>query len=510
MEEAIQAVPVAERNGYMTLRFNTEGNTSEAHYNLNDAAWSENSEDWDYNQYKVKDESLEDVSAAECEQRYIYIYFAIQWIGFWYRVTKIDNGYIYFTRQNVYHYGDDAYAWDAGQEIKHSGIYALINLDNLNQDNGIIKYENKTAIPEKYAKVYETLGTCFINCGRFAKTLIDGISFYGGSPITSSGKELRITNSTFIGCIDSISFYTAWDNVQHKSVGGQGIIDSNKFIKSYCVTAEGCCDVINNTFNDCYEEFDIHTHGFVQLYSGRDDYYVANNSFHNYGYTVIGGLGGRNMSYGHGIIEYNRIYNDGDWEKRKRIVSPADTGAIYTGPITNESIIRYNVFSDSTSSGQARLIMFDDGAEGGKIYGNIFYNGSQTAAIGLRSTMRSDGTYPNASDYGDAVLKYNTNNYIGYNFINTIYAYNFGGRNSNDVYHVDMTGIENYQSENFILCKNKEDVVINKKDILSEDDCFIKDFEIIDGLIYVKKDFIDFITTILPLGFVRKYFRFFV
>lgn len=510
IEEAIVAIPQAERAGYISLRFKTEGSTSEAHYNLNKSVWSDNPNDWEYNLYRVKDETLDDVSVEECEARYIYIYFAIKWVGFWYRITKIENGYIYFIRQNVYHYGDDAYNWTDGQEINHNGIYAIINLDNQNQDNGVIKYENKTAIPEKYEKVYETLNTQFINCGAYGTTIIDGITFYGGSPITCTGKRLRTTNNKFIGCDTSISFYTLWDDTTHKSIAGECIINNNYFIKSRLISAEGCCDIINNTFDNCYEEFDIHTHGFVQLNGGRDDYYIANNSFHNYGYTVMAGFGGRQLSYGYGIIEYNILYNDGDWEKRKRIVSPADTGAIYTGPINNQLIIRYNIFTAPTSTGQARCIMLDDGAEGGKIYGNIFYNGSKTAAIGLRSTMQNDGTYPNASDYGDAVLKYNTNNYIGYNFINTPNAYTFGGRKSNDAYNVDMTGIENYQSKNFILCKNKNNVIFSKSNINVEDDYFINNFEIKDGLVYVEQKLIDFITTFMPLKFVRKYFRTFI
>lgn len=163
--------------------------------------------------------------------------------------------------------------------------------------------------------------------------------------------------------------------------------------------------ITNNTFKNCGQN--ISNSFCVRCYEA--DYYIANNTFRDFGYGAIGvgvwhGFGKEN--YSGGIIEHNEIYFTPTYfaEAWKHMLM--DSGAIYTWTQNDNVIIRYNYIHDYTGAGDNRGIFCDDGANNLKIYGNVVLNTPNCYSIDSRM----------AKDKGDDFMN-NANNFMANNVV---------------------------------------------------------------------------------------------
>jgi len=168
------------------------------------------------------------------------------------------------------------------------------------------------------------------------------------------------------------------------------------------------CDnirIINNLFENC-------GNGLSQTFClncGESKYYIANNTFRDFGYAAIG-VGVSYLQnkdhYSGGIIEYNEFYYTPTYIAHKDKHTLMDSGAIYAWTQNDDVIIRYNYIHDYEGAGDNRGIFCDDGACNIKIYGNIVLNTPDGYSI--------DSRYVKDQRYG---LKNNSNNFIAFNVV---------------------------------------------------------------------------------------------
>ena len=169
----------------------------------------------------------------------------------------------------------------------------------------------------------------------------------------------------------------------------------------------GCREirVTNNIFEKCGQSMDQ----TFCINCGEAAYYIANNTFRDFGYAAIGVgvsyLQNKNFYTG-GIIEYNEFYYTPTYIAHKDKHTLMDSGAIYAWTQNDDVIIRYNYIHDYEGAGDNRGIFCDDGACNIKIYGNIVLNTPDGYSI--------DSRYVKDQRYG---LKNNSNNFIAFNVV---------------------------------------------------------------------------------------------
>lgn len=107
------------------------------------------------------------------------------------------------------------------------------------------------------------------------------------------------------------------------------------------------------------------------------DFYIANNTFRDFGYSAIGvGMmrGSKKDFECSGIIEHNEIYFTEEYFKNKEKYTSMDAGAIQVRTQSDQTIIRYNYIHDYVGMKDNRGIFCDEGARNFKIYNNVILN----------------------------------------------------------------------------------------------------------------------------------------
>lgn len=116
-------------------------------------------------------------------------------------------------------------------------------------------------------------------------------------------------------------------------------------------------------------------------------YYIANNTFCDFGYGAIGvgvwhGFEKKNPS--RGIIEHNEIYFTPEYFANAWKHMLMDSGAIYTWTQNDQVIIRYNYIHDYIGMKDNRGIFCDDGASNFTITGNTILRVANSYCIDSR------------------------------------------------------------------------------------------------------------------------------
>ena len=155
--------------------------------------------------------------------------------------------------------------------------------------------------------------------------------------------------------------------------------------------------VTNNEFKDC----GIGLGNTMCVRCNEAEYYIANNTFCNFGYSAIG-VG---LWYGHekkhdirGIIEHNEIYFAGDYFAHREKYTLMDAGAIYVWTQNDDAIIRYNYIHEYGGMRLNSGIYCDDGASNCMIYGNVVLNTPDGCSITSRKVKDQKATHQNNSN----------------------------------------------------------------------------------------------------------------
>ena len=352
---------------------------------------------WSETEYADADVEVLDVERKNCRLKYsgsvllkesdcksVYIMITAWCRAYYYKVQKIEKGYVYFVADNL-----------------AEGINWVKDRNGYNVNNDYI-----------YAKTFPRYRLCNtepLNIGRVhiceAQTFINDV---GGSL-----KSLSISGFTFLGNKNvgnadnpqnSLLFF---DNVVSKGV----IIRRCKFIghNTKILSIRKTNDL---TFDDNYVahnfRWGIYSYNSSNRttvtnndfeYNGESmsydrcvtccgsDYYIANNKFTNYGYCGISvGMwyGGVMENKPKGIVENNVLVYTDDWMRNVWKHTIMDSGAIYLWTKNKGTIVRYNVIKNYGGAKDNRGIFCDDGAFNIELYGNVITGVTNSYCIDSR------------------------------------------------------------------------------------------------------------------------------
>lgn len=211
--------------------------------------------------------------------------------------------------------------------------------------------------------------------------------------------------------------------------------------------------VNNNSFANCGQSI---SNSFC-VNCREADYYIANNTFCDFGYCAIGvGIwhGFEKKSYSGGIIEHNEIYFTPYYFAEAWKYMLMDSGAIYTWTQNDEVIIRYNYIHDYTGAGDNRGIFCDDGACNLKIYGNFVLNVSNSYCIDSRMSKDQHYGFTN-----------NANNLIAHNVVDgSVRFQGYGDKERHSIKGANyvVNGSKTEENEFNNLSVNLQDIEIQR------------------------------------------------
>lgn len=306
-----------------------------------------------------------------------------------YKIDKIEGTDIYFTANNLEESSFGGYNVNDDYNYGKKGIrYKLCNLET--GDDYLRVIDGKVYLPKDFHSVWEGKTHRFLtiqNC-KFASVDIAGIKFQGNAFAESNPaiyvknsecEEIRIHKCGFYGMRGNVISITATPNVR---------IDNNKFEDCYYYgiksdNASANTVVENNSFASMGKRMN---NTFCVVCQGTD-YYVADNTFLNFGYGGIGvGVWYKSSMKQpcSGIIENNELSFDQGCLNNIDNYGIMDGGAVYVWTKNTSAVIRYNYIHDFAGIKSNRGIFCDDGAYNMEIYGNVIADIANSRCIDSR------------------------------------------------------------------------------------------------------------------------------
>ena len=310
---------------------------------------------------------------------------------YYYKILRIEGKYIYFIADNL------------GPGIKRAGRFEY----NVNNDvlyaNAIPRFRVCNLQPLNVGKVHVCEAQSFLWAvgGRLKSFEIKGFTFCGNktmgdlesSPcsfmvfVGFNAESITVRDCCFIGQNSRVIALSKTNNVH---------ILKNQFYNNFRngITVFNSCDnteIKNNYFEENGEDLSYDR----CISCSGSNYYIANNTFKNYGYCGISvGLyyTAAKENEPSGVVENNYLRYTEDRMKDLWRYSIMDGGAIYTWTQNNTSVIRYNRIQNYGGVCFNNGIYCDDGTRGVAIYGNIItgiVNGSHSAIFWPFLTLAS-------------------------------------------------------------------------------------------------------------------------
>lgn len=391
-----------------------------------------------------------------------------------YKVTNINQRGIYFIADDL------KYIKQFGREgwsVNYDYIYGKQNprfrLCNYSGGNESVHVSNGY-IDGHFDTIHECQASRFLMLDHihFSSFSIRGLRFIGNK----GGSELmRIRYSTKgMVHISDCTFESIWGCVVYAD-GSQNIeFVKNKILDcyDYGVRAANGCSNIRIT-NNHFENSGLNMKNTFCITSAAEDYYIAHNTFKNFGYGAIGvGVwhGSEKKYVSSGIIEHNEMWYTSDYFLNKEKHTIMDSGAIYLWTQNDDAIIRYNYIHDYTGMEQNRGVFCDDGASNFRIYGNIVLNTPNSYSIDSRRSEDLHEWFTN-----------NANNFIANNVVDGAVRFQGYGdeerrcvKGANYVIRGENTLINKFDN----LEENRQDIEIEKPSLKMVRSKYIKNFKI--------------------------------
>lgn len=295
------------------------------------------------------------------------------------------------------------------EKMDNSGIYfyasELEYLERFGRKGYNVNYDYLYAGKTPRFRLYDTRkerpckASCFLKFSNITVNsfTLQGINFRGskvGAPLITMSSvdaaKVEIRNCTFDGIRDRVASFSGTGNV---------VFDRNKVTHTYGneLSFNGGCKNVRVTsceFKDCGTGLD----NTMCVRCNGAEYYIAKNSFCNFGYCAIG-VG---LWHGHdkkhdirGIIEHNEIYFTPAYFVHRDQYTLMDAGAIYIWTQNDDAIIRYNYIHDYGGMRYNSGIYCDDGASNCKIYGNVILNTPDGCSISSRRVKDQKSSFKN-------------------------------------------------------------------------------------------------------------------
>ena len=333
---------------------------------------------------------LTDKNEEEC--RWMYIWIPQWYASIVYRVTKIQEGFIYFTiSPSDMINGDSSYG-------KISQLrFRLSNNPDVRGD--VLISDGRIYLPEGVGKVRHAKVARLMNSynNKFKSISIRDLKIYGNGKENNNIEapnmnnqliDLRYTKS------DSISIsHCEFKSLQVAAINVTST--NNVFIRncdfedcySYCIYQDRSSrglDIHDCIFNNVNKRITFSK----AIFCSGTDFHVYNNVISNFGYCAIAaGIWLRNPDITmncNGVIERNEIFYTQPYFEKADDYNLMDSGAVYLYTVTNSTIVRYNHIHHYGGALDNRGIFCDDGARNFQIYGNTITNIANSYSIDSR------------------------------------------------------------------------------------------------------------------------------
>ena len=365
-----------------------------------------------------------------------------------YPVDKVQGDYIYFTADDLTVVGD---GYSVNQDYIDGQSYPRFKLFP------------ETVTPTAPLYACETANFLTVGYSSFKDFQVSGIRFMGGKSgdylirMTSvPGKNIVFSDCEFAGIRTGVAYLENADDVTFI----RNYFHDNYYYGISSTLLSSGTKILDNRFeNNCF----ILRHSFCVKCVGTD-FLISGNTFKNfcYGAVKIGydyNLDMRQPSSG--IVEYNEIWCDAEYNANPWKYTVMDGGAIYTATQSAGNIIRYNYIHDIPGMKSNRGIFLDDGSFNESVYGNVILRVMNSHCIDSRRVAGIEVSRRANSK----VQRANVNNLIMYNVVDG--TIRFVGREGEDngcikgVNYV-LTGLGNQATDARVsgIGKNESDLEI--------------------------------------------------
>lgn len=364
---------------------------------------------------KVFCNGLKDRDESECQQSYIKL---TRWYtSSTYRIHHIKNNRIFFIAHDLKRENNLPYGFNVNDDLFHGQMLPRFRLCNVGDTTCRVFLESGKLhlLDNNSDQVHICSNGCFLDIAdvNLKSLTIQGIKFQGNStnanPALMRIERLSCSETDISRChfefirshifhareMESLYFH---DNLI-TDCPGFGIVSD---IRTSGTRIDR--NTFRNTGKDYKPTFCIQVAG--------DDYYIANNTFHNFGYSAIAIGLGPYIDYDgicHGVVENNLLYYDDEYITSIDDYGLMDSGAIYLTTRHDGAIVRNNVIRNIGGIKDNRGIFCDDGARNFSICDNVI--------IGTRNSYSIDSRRVDA--FEEVCGPANVNNKISGNIVDS-------------------------------------------------------------------------------------------
>ena len=306
-----------------------------------------------------------------------YIQITSWYVSYIYKVDKIEDGYIYFTANNLA--AGFMSGWNINNDYNFAKKYPRYRLSNVEGRESPVFLDNWAFFStDNSSALYECKATRFLVLGygtKLKSVEINGLRFVGNAYNGEDG--VMDFKSPDCSCVVKDCEFEGIYGSRVMSVGNKNNVSITgcTFTECYesCIISSHSSEntsITNNKFSNC--GLGMMNSACVRCYG--TNYYIGNNTFVNYGYSAIGlgyGAGNKHEHEISGIVEYNTLLYTDDYMVQLPQKTLMDGGAIYISTQNDNTTIRYNTIRNYSGMHENRGIYCDDGASNLKIYGNV-------------------------------------------------------------------------------------------------------------------------------------------
>ena len=336
-----------------------------------------------------------------------------------YKISKIENGFIYFTAPDLgVGYGKKRY--NLNDDFNFAGLTPRYKLCNVETGDDCLKIiNNRVYLPKSCITVREgtTNSFLYLSVSSFKNIEVSNVQFWGNRySNTSAGisfykincEKLQIKNCVFRGFQSKVIALYSTNNVT---------IENNRFTD--------CHDYGISSYNDC-ERTTVKKNYFYMMGKRMNnsfcvschgpDFRVEMNTFLDYGFDGIGAGESHRNANGkrcYGVICNNTLSYSADYLADKANYTIMDSGAIYLRTKNYGVVIKNNYIHDIDGMFTNQGIYCDNGAFGYQMYGNIIVRIANSNCIG----SRRDANGEERNSPGSGIEATNINNTIRDNIV---------------------------------------------------------------------------------------------
>lgn len=386
-------------------------------------------------------ENVSDMTEQECSKAYILLpewYYSMT-----YRIKKIENNCVYFIANDLI-YNESRKHYNVNYDTWYDGSNPRIKLCNTfnNENFAIIGGKVTTNIKQ----VHECENNTFLSIDgcEMKEIHISGIEFCGNSDHYRGLIEVK--NSIFSSMnVSQCRFHALQSTVMTIENTNNVTFENNDIRNTYASGVKSDVKSANiRVINNYFEENGLRMSNFNCVYCQGQNYYIAGNTFRNFGYNAIASgvvWNAEKSGISSGIIELNEMLYDEKYMSNLPNYTLKDAGAIYTFTQHDEVVIRYNYVHSYAGTQHYRGIFLDDGTSNAQVYGNILVNIPSYYNIDLRR----DDTWETLANR--KATQFSENNMMENNLVDGVCL--FQGKTGN---------FSNVKGQNYLLTKTDEEV----------------------------------------------------